>query len=202
LTRRGRSPSADAAHADPADWKRARPRAPPRRPWLRSPAPAPGRRIPPTKRVSGPSAPASTRAMIRSTRLQLCAPSKNSMKRRSLPSRGAASNLAFVPASRPSTLRRHVEGHRRPFNPQTLIPQTPAPGWSRRAAAKAQKITRTQPSRARTRQSAALSGLACPAVEPNTRAGLFCGSASRNSEARQGQAAGVGTAAKAAEGRC
>ena len=30
-------------------------------------------------------------AMIRSTRLQLCAPSKNSMKRRSLPSRGAAS---------------------------------------------------------------------------------------------------------------
>jgi hypothetical protein len=27
LTRRGRAPSADAAHADPADWKRARPRA-------------------------------------------------------------------------------------------------------------------------------------------------------------------------------
>ena len=61
-----------------------------------------------TKRVSGPSAPASTRAMIRSTRLQLCAPSKNSMKRRSLPSRGAASNLAFVLASRPSTWRRNV----------------------------------------------------------------------------------------------
>ena len=52
--------------------------------------------------------PASTRAMIRSTRLQLCAPSKNSMKRRSLPSRGAASNLAFVLASRPSTWRRNV----------------------------------------------------------------------------------------------
>ena len=51
---------------------------------------------------------ASTRAMIRSTRLQLCAPSKNSLKRRSLPSRGAASKLAFVLASRPSTWRRNV----------------------------------------------------------------------------------------------
>src|SRR6476660_7770060 len=47
-------------------------------------------------------------AMIRSTRLQLCAPSKNSLKRRSLPSRGAASKLAFVLASRPSTWRRNV----------------------------------------------------------------------------------------------
>ena len=57
-----------------------------------------------TKRVSGPSSPTSTRAMIRSTRLQLCAPSKNSLKRRdSLPSRGAASNRAFVPASRSAT---------------------------------------------------------------------------------------------------
>ena len=43
--------------------------------------------------------------MIRSTRLQLCAPS---MKRRSLPSRGAAPDLAFVLASRPSTWRRNV----------------------------------------------------------------------------------------------
>src|SRR6476646_10995563 len=37
-----------------------------------------------------------------------CAPSKNSLKRRSLPSRGAASKLAFVLASRPSTWRRNV----------------------------------------------------------------------------------------------
>ena len=44
------------------------------------------------KRVSAPSGPASTRAMIRSTRLQLAAPSKNSLKRRALPSFGAASN--------------------------------------------------------------------------------------------------------------
>src|ERR1700684_98053 len=34
------------------------------------------------KRVSVPSAPASTRAMMRSTRLQLAAPSRNSLKRR------------------------------------------------------------------------------------------------------------------------
>ena len=41
--------------------------------------------------------PLPTRAMIRSTRLQLCAQSKNSLKRRSLPSySGAASKLAFV----------------------------------------------------------------------------------------------------------
>src|SRR3984893_7847337 len=52
------------------------------------------------KRVSGPSALASTRAMIRSTRLQLAAPSKNSLKRRALPSFGAASKRAFVLASR------------------------------------------------------------------------------------------------------
>jgi N-methylhydantoinase A len=52
LTRRGCSPSADAAHADPADWKWTRPRAPPRRPGLRSPAPAHGRRTPP--RVCAP----------------------------------------------------------------------------------------------------------------------------------------------------
>src|SRR3984893_17667757 len=43
------------------------------------------------KRAAGPSALASTRATIRSTRLQLAAPSKNSLKRRALPSFGAAS---------------------------------------------------------------------------------------------------------------
>src|SRR6202023_3856264 len=43
------------------------------------------------KRVSGPSGLASTRATIRATRLQLAAPSKNSLKRRALPSFGAAS---------------------------------------------------------------------------------------------------------------
>ena len=58
------------------------------------------------KRVSGPSPPASTRATIRSTRLQLAAPSKNSLKRRALPSFGAASKRAFVLASRPSMCRR------------------------------------------------------------------------------------------------
>ena len=47
MTRRGRSPSADAVHADPADWRRTRPRAPLLRPWLRSPALARGRRVPP-----------------------------------------------------------------------------------------------------------------------------------------------------------
>src|SRR5271157_2711262 len=52
------------------------------------------------KRVSGPSGPASTRAMMRSTRLQLLAPSKNSLKRRILSSLGAASKRAFVLASR------------------------------------------------------------------------------------------------------
>ena len=37
------------------------------------------------KRVSVPCSPASTRAMMRSTRLQLAAPSTNSLKRRTLP---------------------------------------------------------------------------------------------------------------------
>ena len=54
------------------------------------------------KRVSGPSSPASTRAITRSTRLQLAAASKNSLKRRTLPSLGAASTRAV-------TLRRHPE---------------------------------------------------------------------------------------------
>ncbi len=53
LTRRRRSPSADAVHANHTPWKRTRPRAPPRRPWLRSREPARGRRIPP--RVCGPA---------------------------------------------------------------------------------------------------------------------------------------------------
>ena len=48
-----------------------------------------------TKRVSGPSAPASTWAIIRSTRLLLLAPSKNPMKRRILPLVGAPLKLAF-----------------------------------------------------------------------------------------------------------
>ena len=52
------------------------------------------------KRVSGPSAPASTRATMRSTRLQLAAPSRNSLKRRTLPSLGAASKRAFALSSR------------------------------------------------------------------------------------------------------
>src|SRR5208282_2557118 len=60
------------------------------------------------KRVSGPSGPASTRAMMRSTRLQLLAPSKNSLKRRILSSLGAASKRAFVLASRTSMCRRKV----------------------------------------------------------------------------------------------
>src|SRR5271165_771170 len=60
------------------------------------------------KRVSGPSAPTSTRAMIRSTRLQLAAASKNSLKRRTLPSPGAASKRALALASRRSTRRRNV----------------------------------------------------------------------------------------------
>src|SRR5512133_3831836 len=63
------------------------------------------------KRVSGPSAPASTRAMMRSTRLQLLAPSKNSLKRRTLPPLGAASKRAVaaldVTAQRRG--RRHAE---------------------------------------------------------------------------------------------
>jgi mercuric ion transport protein len=50
-----------------------------------------------------------------------------------------------------------------PSTRKPLIPQTPAPSWSRRAAAKrrrnSKKITRTQRSRARTRQSAASNGL-------------------------------------------
>src|SRR5208337_4426659 len=60
------------------------------------------------KRVSGPSAPTSTRAMMRSTRLQLLAPSKNCLKRRILPSLGAASKRAIVLASRASMCRRNV----------------------------------------------------------------------------------------------
>ena len=64
------------------------------------------------KRVSGPSAPTSTRAMIRSTRLQLAAPSKNSLKRRALPSFGAASKRAFVLASRPSMCAAQCRGRR------------------------------------------------------------------------------------------
>ena len=56
----------------------------------------------------GLSALASTRATIRSTRLQLAAPSKNSLKRPVLPSFGAASKRAFVLASRPSMCRRNV----------------------------------------------------------------------------------------------
>jgi hypothetical protein len=55
------------------------------------------------KRVSTPSSPTSTRAMIRSTQLQLAAPSKNSLKRRSLPSFGVASDRAFVLASKAKT---------------------------------------------------------------------------------------------------
>ena len=64
------------------------------------------------KRVSGPSAPASTRAMIRSTRLQLAAPSKNSLKRRALPSFGAASKRAFVLASRSLDMPAQCRGRR------------------------------------------------------------------------------------------
>jgi hypothetical protein len=56
----------------------------------------------------GPSTSASTRAMMRSTRLQLAAPSRNSLKRRTLPSFGAASKLAFALASRSSICRRKV----------------------------------------------------------------------------------------------
>ena len=52
--------------------------------------------------------------------------------------------------------------HRRPFNPQTLIPQTRLQAGAdepRPNIGGIQKITRTQRNRARTRQSAALSGL-------------------------------------------
>ena len=48
----------------------------------------------------GAFSPTSTRAMIRSTRLQLCAPSKNSLKRRSLPSRGAHPDATLWSARR------------------------------------------------------------------------------------------------------
>ena len=61
------------------------------------------------KRVSVPCSPASTRAMMRSTRLQLAAPSKNSVKRRTLPCRGAAAKRALAFASRPTMCRRRVE---------------------------------------------------------------------------------------------
>ena len=58
------------------------------------------------KRVSQPCGPASTRAMMRSTRLQEAAPSWNSLNRRSLPP--AASARAVVAASRVATWRRSV----------------------------------------------------------------------------------------------
>ena len=59
------------------------------------------------KRVSKPWGPASTRAMMRSTRLQLAAPSWNSLKRRSLPP-AALLRGAVVLGSRVSTWRRSV----------------------------------------------------------------------------------------------
>ena len=84
---------------------------------------------------------------------------------------GALANL--MPRSGYPTLRwthtapRHMtDGHEapnihpRPFNPQTLIPQTrfrPEPTSRGQTYAKFKKITPTQRSRARTRQSAALS---------------------------------------------
>ena len=43
------------------------------------------------------------------TRLQLCAPSKNSLKRRTLPFFGAASNIAVALASRARICARNVE---------------------------------------------------------------------------------------------
>src|SRR6266542_1594457 len=57
------------------------------------------------KRVSAPSAPASTRAMMRRTRLQLPAASWNSLKRRTLPAAGAALKRPAVLSSRPPTWR-------------------------------------------------------------------------------------------------
>ena len=46
---------------------------------------------------------------MRSTRLQLCAPSKNTLKRRTLPFFGAASNIAVALASRTRICARNVE---------------------------------------------------------------------------------------------
>jgi transposase-like protein len=46
-----------------------------------------------TKRVSGPSAPTSTRATMRSTRLQLLAPWRNSLKRRAWRGIGSPTGL-------------------------------------------------------------------------------------------------------------
>ena len=60
------------------------------------------------KRVSVPSPPASTRATIRRTRLQLPAASWNSLKRRTLPAVGSALKRAEVLASRPPTWRLSV----------------------------------------------------------------------------------------------
>ena len=57
------------------------------------------------KRVSVPSLPASTRATMRRTRLQVLAASKNSLKRRTLPPLGSALKRAAVLASRPPTWR-------------------------------------------------------------------------------------------------
>src|SRR5438874_7339433 len=56
----------------------------------------------------GPAAPASTRAMMRSTRLQLPAASWNCAKRRTLPRAGAAMKRSPVVFSSASTWRRSV----------------------------------------------------------------------------------------------
>ncbi len=61
--------------------------------------------------VSAPWAPTSTCAMMRSTRLQLAAPSRNSLNLRTLFVFGDASKRAVVRASRSATcLRRVVVG--------------------------------------------------------------------------------------------
>lgn len=60
------------------------------------------------KRVSVPWAPTSTRAMMRSTRLQLAAPSKNSLKRRTFFVFADASKRTSVLVSRSATCLRSV----------------------------------------------------------------------------------------------
>src|SRR6266498_1542000 len=62
----------------------------------------------------GAVAPASTRAMMRRTRLQLPAASWNSLKRRTLPAAGAALKRPAVLSSRPPTWRVKVRVGARP----------------------------------------------------------------------------------------
>ena len=70
-------------------------------------------------RVSVPSSPASTRAMMRSTRLQLCAASWNCPKRRTLPRPGAVLKRAAVLFSSAATCRQSAALGARPKTQST-----------------------------------------------------------------------------------